>query len=142
MTKKQNKQAQEILGKFTELDGLWMNPKGEFFTPDNKDLALNSLKGNDELEWIGRELSEAYERLKNAAEKVKEQDPNMTSEEPVIDSILVGSIESVKDAAQSIESVEQLEKLLEEETSNANRKGAKEVLAARIEELKTNQSNG
>lgn len=120
MTKEQNKIAQSILAKKpVEIKGLYMNPKGEFFT--NESLGKNSLKKDQKLEWVARE---------NVAEEKPEVDKEVQNP------ILNGSNDEVKEAVASLDDVTGLEQLLLEEQAGQNRKGATKAIQERIDALK------
>lgn len=126
MTKKQNKIAQEILAKKPkEVKGLFMNPKGEFFT--NESLAKNSLEKDEELKWVSRE-----NKVSDKAEDNKED------KHP----ILGVSVPEIRLVVKTIMEVSELEQLLKDEKAGQNRKGSIEAIEARIDELKEAQDNG
>ncbi len=122
MTKEQTKNAQYIFDKNPKIDELFMNVKGEFFTQES--LAKNSLQKGEKLTKVS-----------------KKEEISITQEEPKEESILGGSNADVKKAVESITEIPELEQLLIDEQNGQNRKGSKEAIEVRIQELKDAQSN-
>ncbi len=116
MTKEQKQTAQSIFDKNKDVDTLYMNPKGEFFT--SKNLGLGSLKKDEKMETVKRALETS------GSEGGDEGDEYV-------------SIPKLKEQVIAIPVIPVLEQMLLDEQSGQNRKGAIEVIEARIQELKT-----
>jgi hypothetical protein len=114
-TEKQIKTAEKIVELNPKCDGVWLNNKGEFFTKYN--LGVGSVK-NPEENLVKIEIKPKEILVIDSTEKLI----NLT-------------VDEIKEAIKSIDNSQLLIDAIQLEAKNDNRKGAKEAIENRIEEL-------